>query len=69
MKITWTEIQQTCLKELAADEADLHLHFARNVADRILIMDEGQWIEEGPPEEIFTNPSEDRSKQFLAHVL
>jgi len=69
LKITWTEIQQICLKELAADEVDLHLHFARNVADRILIMDEGQWIEEGPPDEIFTNPAEERSKQFLAHVL
>jgi len=32
-------------------------------------MDEGQWIEEGPPEEIFTNPAEERSRQFLAHVL
>ncbi len=69
MKISWTEIQQTRLKELAADEADLHLQFAGNVAERVLIMDEGQWIEEGPPAEIFTNPVQDRSKQFLAHVL
>jgi ABC-type polar amino acid transport system ATPase subunit len=45
------------------------MHFARNVADRILIMDEGQWIEEGPPDEIFSNPAEERSRQFLAHVL
>jgi ABC-type polar amino acid transport system ATPase subunit len=45
------------------------MHFARNVADRVMIMDEGQWIEEGPPEEIFTNPARQRSKQFLAHVL
>jgi ABC-type polar amino acid transport system ATPase subunit len=45
------------------------MQFARNVADRILIMDEGKWIEEGPPEEIFTNPTEERSRQFLAHIL
>jgi len=45
------------------------MRFARNVADRILIMDEGKWIEEGPPEEIFTNPKEERSRQFLAHLL
>jgi putative amino-acid transport system ATP-binding protein len=45
------------------------MQFARNVAERVLIMDEGQWIEEGPPAEIFTNPVQDRSKQFLAHVL
>jgi ABC-type polar amino acid transport system ATPase subunit len=45
------------------------MQFARNVADRVLIMDEGKWIEEGPPEEIFTNPTEERSRQFLAHIL
>ena len=45
------------------------MRFARNVAHRIMIMDEGKWIEEGPPEEIFTNPKEERSRQFLAHVL
>jgi ABC-type polar amino acid transport system ATPase subunit len=45
------------------------MQFARNVADRVLIMDEGQWIEEGPPAEIFTHPKQERSRQFLAHVL
>ena len=45
------------------------MQFARNVADRILIMDKGRWIEEGPPDKIFVNPSKERSKQFLAHVL
>ena len=45
------------------------MHFARDVAHRVLIMDGGNWIEQGPPEEIFTNPKEQRSKQFLAHIL
>lgn len=45
------------------------MHFARDVADRVLIMDEGVWVEEGPPEEIFTNPRKARSRQFLAHIL
>jgi len=45
------------------------LHFARDVADRVLIMDEGNWIEEGTPEKIFNNPDNDRTKQFLAHIL
>jgi ABC-type polar amino acid transport system ATPase subunit len=45
------------------------MHFARDVAHRVLIMDGGEWIEQGPPEEIFTNPKEQRSKQFLAHIL
>jgi len=45
------------------------MHFARDVAHRVLIMDGGKWIEEGPPEEIFTHPKEPRSRQFLAHIL
>lgn len=45
------------------------MHFARDVSHRVLIMDEGNWIEEGPPEEIFTNPKHERSRRFLAHIL
>ncbi|MCB2145329.1 MAG: amino acid ABC transporter ATP-binding protein [Deltaproteobacteria bacterium] len=45
------------------------MHFARDVADRVVIMDDGNWVEEGPPEEIFTNPKHSRSRQFLAHIL
>ncbi len=45
------------------------MHFARDVAHRVLIMDSGNWIEEGPPEEIFTNPQHERSRQFLSHIL
>ena len=45
------------------------MHFARDVSTRVFIMDGGNWIENGPPEEIFTNPKEKRSQQFLAHIL
>lgn len=45
------------------------LHFARDVADRVLIMDRGVWIEEGTPEKIFNNPDNVRTRQFLAHIL
>jgi ABC-type polar amino acid transport system ATPase subunit len=45
------------------------MHFARDVADRVMIMDGGNWIEEGPPEKIFNNPEEARTRQFLAHIL
>jgi ABC-type polar amino acid transport system ATPase subunit len=45
------------------------IHFARDVADRVILMDSGVWAEQGPPEEIFTNPKEDRTRQFLAHIL
>ncbi len=45
------------------------LHFARDVADRVLIMDEGNWVEEGSPEKIFNNPEKERTRRFLAHIL
>ena len=45
------------------------IHFARDVADRVILMDEGIWIETGPPDEFFTNPKKERTKQFLAHIL
>lgn len=43
--------------------------FAREVADRILFMDNGYIEEEGTPEEIFENPKSERLKQFLKAVL
>jgi polar amino acid transport system ATP-binding protein len=45
------------------------MHFARDVSTRVFIMDGGNWKEEGTPEEMFTNPKEERSKQFLAHIF
>ena len=43
--------------------------FAREVADRIIFMEEGQIVEVGTPEHFFTNPTEDRTKLFLSQVL
>ena len=43
--------------------------FAKEVGDRILFMDEGRIIEEGTPEEIFQNPKNSRTKDFLSKVL
>ena len=45
------------------------LHFARDVADRVILMADGAWAEQGPPGELFTNPKEERTRQFLAHIL
>lgn len=42
------------------------MDFAREVADRVIFMDEGVIVEQGPPEEVFNNPKEDRTKQFLS---
>ena len=43
--------------------------FAREVASRVLFMDGGVIVESGTPEEIFTNPKSDRTKEFLSKVL
>ena len=43
--------------------------FAREVADRVLFMDEGRIIEEGTPEDIFTHPAQQRTRDFLNKVL
>jgi polar amino acid transport system ATP-binding protein len=43
--------------------------FAREVAHRMAMMDEGQIIEEGPPEHFFTNPTQPRTQAFLSKIL
>ena len=43
--------------------------FAREMADRVVVMDEGQIIEEGSPEQIFMSPRQERTRQFLSKVL
>ncbi|MBP3542357.1 MAG: amino acid ABC transporter ATP-binding protein [Clostridia bacterium] len=43
--------------------------FAREVADRVLFMDEGKIVEEGTPQQIFENPQHPRTQDFLAKVL
>ena len=43
--------------------------FAREVADRIIFLDEGQIKEEGSPKELFDNPQNPRFKEFLSKVL
>jgi ABC-type polar amino acid transport system ATPase subunit len=45
------------------------LHFAREVAHRVVLMADGVWAEMAPPEEFFNNPREERTRQFLAHIL
>ena len=43
--------------------------FSREVGDRILFMDNGNIVEQGTPEEIFNNPKNERTKDFLSKVL
>ena len=43
--------------------------FAREVADRVYFMDQGAVVEQGPPERIFENPEQPRTREFLAQIL
>jgi len=43
--------------------------FARAAADRMILLEGGRLIEEGSPEQIFSSPKEERTKEFLSHVL
>ncbi|MDQ3233102.1 MAG: amino acid ABC transporter ATP-binding protein [Pseudobdellovibrionaceae bacterium] len=43
--------------------------FARQVADRVIFMDQGEIIEEGAPQEFFTHPKSERTRAFIAQVL
>ena len=43
--------------------------FARSVADRVIFMDDGQIVEQGAPQEFFSNPRSERTRDFLAKIL
>ena len=45
------------------------MNFAREAADRVLVMEQGRIIEEGKPEQIFSNPVQERTREFLDRVL
>jgi polar amino acid transport system ATP-binding protein len=45
------------------------MDFARDVADRVVFMDSGAIVEEGPPATVFTNPRSPRTRQFLQSIL
>lgn len=45
------------------------MDFARDVADRVAVLDRGEIIEEGEPEKIFTDPSQERTRLFLSRIL
>jgi polar amino acid transport system ATP-binding protein len=62
------------MKELAREGMTMivvshEMGFAREVADRVVMLDEGQIIEEGTPEHFFSAPSHERTKAFLSKIL
>ena len=64
----------TVMRELAEENMTMvvvthEMGFAREVADRVMFLDEGDFVEEAPPSEFFTNPRSERLKTFLSKVL
>jgi ABC-type polar amino acid transport system ATPase subunit len=62
------------IKELARDGMTMivvthEMGFAREVADRVVFMSDGEIVEVGTPEEIFDHPTEERTKKFLSQIL
>lgn len=62
------------MKALAKDGMTMvvvthEMNFAKEVADRVIFMDHGVIVEEGSPEDIFTNAKQDRTEAFLAKVF
>ncbi len=62
------------MRELAAEGMTMvvvthEMGFAKEVGTRVLFMDEGKIKEDAPPSEIFTNPKDDRTKEFLSKIL
>jgi len=50
---------------IATDE----MGFARDIARRVCFLDEGVLLEQGPPEQIFSSPREERTQQFLQRII
>ena len=62
------------MRELASEGMTMivvthEMAFAREVADRVVFMDAGVIVEEGPPSDVIGNPREDRTREFLHRVL
>ena len=62
------------MKELAKEGMTMlvvthEMGFAREVSDRVLFMDDGVILEDRKPKELFGNPGEERTKEFLSKVL
>ncbi|MGO3296930.1 MAG: amino acid ABC transporter ATP-binding protein [Marinobacter sp.] len=70
----WVEEVLGLMKQLASERQTMmvvthEMSFARDVADRVIFIDSGRIVEQGPPSEIFHNPKDPRTKDFLKKIL
>jgi polar amino acid transport system ATP-binding protein len=64
----------TVMEELAHEGVTMivvthEMHFAREAADRVVFMDEGLILEQGPPEQVLNDPHDERTRAFLRRFL
>ena len=70
----WVEEVLGLMKQLASERQTMlvvthEMSFARDVADRVIFIDGGRIVEQGPPSEIFHHPQDPRTKDFLRKIL
>ena len=70
----WVEEVLGLMKKLASERQTMmvvthEMSFARDVADRVIFIDGGRIVEQGPPSEIFYSPKDPRTKDFLKKIL
>ena len=70
----WVEEVLGLMKQLASERQTMmvvthEMSFARDVADRVIFIDGGRIVEQGPPSEIFYNPQDPRTRDFLRKIL
>lgn len=70
----WVEEVLGLMKQLASERQTMmvvthEMSFARDVADRVIFIDGGRIVEQGPPSEIFHHPQDPRTKDFLKKIL
>jgi glutamine transport system ATP-binding protein len=62
-------MKQLALEGMTMVVVTHEMGFAKEVGDRVLFMDEGVIVEQGDPDQVFTNPQSDRTKEFLNKIL
>ena len=70
----WVEEVLGLMQQLASERQTMmvvthEMSFARDVADRVIFIDGGRIVEQGPPSEIFSNPQDPRTQDFLKKIL
>ncbi|MDN6296393.1 MAG: amino acid ABC transporter ATP-binding protein [Halomonas sp.] len=70
----WVDEVLGLMKQLAAERQTMlvvthEMTFARDVADRVIFIDGGRIVEQGPPKQIFQNPKDPRTRDFLQKIL